>query len=226
MASSLQNNPITKNTVSQNQFVLRVASRRTIGTLTTASPLLRQAETHHRTRLSVISTKAGSPKKIYSHKNHINRQFSQTPDRVPFFEIQVNQFQSRELGIQTHYSTHNKANVLLAPSIDETENSFLEKLNRHLLPFIDDADLDVSRICTLLKMSKTNLFMKLKAATGLSISLYVRRLKLIKGKQMLLSTNLTISEIAYQTGFNDPKYFTRVFSAEFGVSPKEMRVRG
>ena len=68
--------------------------------------------------------------------------------------------------------------------------------------------------------------MKLKAATGLSISLYVRKLKLSKGIQMLLSTNLTISEIAYQTGFNDPKYFTRVFSAEFGVSPKEMRVKG
>lgn len=94
------------------------------------------------------------------------------------------------------------------------------------LPFFYDADLDVSRICTLLKMSKTNLFMKLKAATGLSISLYVRRLKLSKGKQLLLSTDLTISEIAYQTGYNDPKYFTRVFSAEFGASPKEMRVRG
>ena len=43
---------------------------------------------------------------------------------------------------------------------------------------------------------------------------------------MLLSTNLTISEIAYQTGFQWPQIFYQGFSAEFGVSPKEMRVRG
>lgn len=190
MLSSVQNNPLNQNAVSKYQHVLRVVSRRSIGTLSSSSPLQKQADQRHNSGLDVITSVSGKSHKYQRH----------------------------------NYLTN--ATINYSPSIHETSQVFLQKLNNLLLPFIDDADLDVSRICSLLKMSKTNLFMKLKAATGLSISLYVRRLKLIKGKQMLLSTNLTISEIAYQTGFNDPKYFTRVFSAEFGVSPKEMRVRG
>ena len=47
-----------------------------------------------------------------------------------------------------------------------------------------------------------------------------KKAQVIKGKTKCCFHHLTfISEIAYQTGFNDPKYFTRVFSAEFGVSP-------
>ncbi len=105
------------------------------------------------------------------------------------------------------------------------DSSFIMKFHNLLIPRIYESDLDVNSICGIMKMSKTNLFRKLKSATGLSISLYIRKLKLIKGKELLKTTDLNIAEIAYQSGFNDPKYFSRAFNEVFGLSPKELRTR-
>jgi len=46
---------------------------------------------------------------------------------------------------------------------------------------------------------------------------------LVKAKQLLKATTMNISEIAYDVGFSDPAYFSRVFKDEFGVSPGEVR---
>ena len=107
----------------------------------------------------------------------------------------------------------------------EIDNSFIMKFHNLLIPRIYESDLDVTSICGIMKMSKTNLFRKLKSATGLSISLYIRKLKLLKGKELLKTTDLNIAEIAYQAGFNDPKYFSRAFNEVFGLSPKEIITR-
>lgn len=107
----------------------------------------------------------------------------------------------------------------------KSNNEFLIKLYYTLEPLISDANLSVESICTLMCISKTKLFMKLKTLTGLSITHYMRNLRLTKAKKLLSQTEMTISEIAYTVGFNDPKYFTRVFGEEFGMSPKEVRLQ-
>lgn len=75
-----------------------------------------------------------------------------------------------------------------------------------------------------MRMSRSTLHLKLVALTGMSITRYVRALRLSKAKDLLASSELTISEIAYAVGFDDPKYFSRVFSEEFGVSPANFRL--
>ncbi len=62
--------------------------------------------------------------------------------------------------------------------------------------------------------------------TRLSSSNFIRSIRLEEGRMLLFSTRQTISEIAYSVGFNDPNYFTRTFTKEFGVSPKRMREGG
>jgi transcriptional regulator GlxA family with amidase domain len=52
---------------------------------------------------------------------------------------------------------------------------------------------------------------------------YIRLIRLQKARDMLLSSALGIAEIAYETGFNDPKFFSRVFSEEFGMPPSVFR---
>jgi transcriptional regulator GlxA family with amidase domain len=47
--------------------------------------------------------------------------------------------------------------------------------------------------------------------------------RLKKARELLETSNLSISESAYQVGFNDPAWFSRVFKEEFGVSPTEAR---
>ena len=57
--------------------------------------------------------------------------------------------------------------------------------------------------------------------TGKSASLFIRSIRLAKAKELLLAKGKNISEVAYEVGFSDPKYFSRVFSEEFGVSPQQ-----
>lgn len=106
-----------------------------------------------------------------------------------------------------------------------SKNEFLFQLYQTLEPLTSDANLSVERICAIMCISKTKLFTKLKNLTGLSITHFMRKIRLNNAKKLLSQTNMTISEIAYSVGFNDPKYFTRVFGEEFGMSPKEVRLQ-
>jgi AraC-like DNA-binding protein len=63
----------------------------------------------------------------------------------------------------------------------------------------------------------------LKALTGRSVSIYIRTIRLHRAKEMLQSTDLNISEIAYEVGFKDPSYFTRQYREEFGITPSQTR---
>ena len=86
-------------------------------------------------------------------------------------------------------------------------------------PHLGDADLSVEKICRAVGMGKSNLYAKLSALTGLSFNIYVRKLRLAKAKELLRSGQMNVSEVAYEVGFNDPKYFSRVFAEEFGSPP-------
>ena len=82
---------------------------------------------------------------------------------------------------------------------------------------------DVEQMCIDLGLSRTQLFKKVKAASQSTPTIYLRKMRLEQARHLLLSTSQTISEIAYSVGFKDPNYFSRVFTKEFGISPKRMR---
>jgi signal transduction histidine kinase/ligand-binding sensor domain-containing protein/DNA-binding response OmpR family regulator len=69
--------------------------------------------------------------------------------------------------------------------------------------------------------SKSTLYRKIKSLTGLAPSDFVRNIRLKHACLMLQSDTGNISDIAYAVGFNDPKYFSTCFKAEFGLTPRE-----
>ena len=71
--------------------------------------------------------------------------------------------------------------------------------------------------------SKSTLHRKLKSLTGLSPGEFIRNVRLKHAVQMLNNNVGNISEIAFAVGFNDPKYFSRCFKIEFGMTPKEFQ---
>ena len=71
-------------------------------------------------------------------------------------------------------------------------------------------------------MSESQLYKKLKATTGKSTALFIRSIRLEKARLLILTTKKSISEISYDTGFNDPSWFSRAFKLEFGYSPSEV----
>jgi AraC-like DNA-binding protein len=59
--------------------------------------------------------------------------------------------------------------------------------------------------------------------TGQSASNFIRSFRLHKARKLLLEPDFNISEVARETGFTDPNYFTRAFTEENGVTPSEFR---
>ena len=74
-----------------------------------------------------------------------------------------------------------------------------------------------------MSMSRSSLHRKMVALTGMSVTRYDRSLRLTQARQLLTTTPMSIAEIAYAVGFDDPKYFSRLFSEEFEHSPTEFR---
>lgn len=103
------------------------------------------------------------------------------------------------------------------------EDVFMSKVLAIVHDHLDDPGFSVEQLNRKMGMSNTQLFQKLKALTNLSANQLIRKIRLEKAKELLQNTELNVSEIAYQTGFSDPAYFTRIFTRELGVSPTEFK---
>jgi len=65
------------------------------------------------------------------------------------------------------------------------------------------------------------MYSKIKAITGKSTSIFIRSIRLQYAKELLATTDKTVSEVAYESGFNDPSWFSRAFKNEFDFSPSD-----
>lgn len=98
------------------------------------------------------------------------------------------------------------------------DNGFLENLTAIIEANLEE-DFGILEICEQLSISRTHLHRKVKASSGLSISLYIRQIRLEKAKDLLESTDLSVSQVAYSVGFNNAEYFSRKFSEAYGKPP-------
>lgn len=102
---------------------------------------------------------------------------------------------------------------------------FLGKVNQIIFSHIDCDDFKIECLCKKMHISRMQLHRKLKVLSGLSTSAYIRMVKLQRATELLQTTDLTISQIAYELGFKDPSYFTRIFVKEFRFPPSQLRKR-
>ena len=106
---------------------------------------------------------------------------------------------------------------------DGSGSAFLAQVNSLIEQNLCNPRLSILYLCKVLCMSRMQLHRKLKAETCISASHYIRFCRLKAAKQLLLSTELTIAEIAYDVGFSSPSYFTRSFVAAHRMTPSEYR---
>lgn len=109
------------------------------------------------------------------------------------------------------------------PLASSLENAFVIKVRKTIEGHLEDPQFDVEKLCRLLALSHSQVHRKLSALTGLSTTFFIRYVRLVKAKDLLLHSGFSIRAIALDCGFNDPAYFTRVFKQEFGVTPQAWR---
>src|SRR5690606_36735375 len=73
--------------------------------------------------------------------------------------------------------------------------------------------------------SRTRFCTKFKSCFGMTVSAYIQQARLARAKELLTHTSLSVTEIAYASGFNWPSFFNRTFKRETGMSPSQFRRR-
>ena len=108
-------------------------------------------------------------------------------------------------------------------SFGTSEQDFLRKLNELIAANIDKSLYTVEDLAKDLTISRVQLYRKVKAILGISVSDHINNIRLEKSKELLLNSNQNISEIAYSVGFSSPNYFSTSFKNKYGVTPKEFK---
>ncbi len=114
-----------------------------------------------------------------------------------------------------------------------TENPIDQKFLKEALTLIernlDNTEFGVNEFASTMCVSRSLLHKKLSALTDQSATDFINTIRLKKSRELMVSGTYNVSEVAYAVGYNDPKYFSRLFRKHFGISPtdylKEMRVK-
>lgn len=104
----------------------------------------------------------------------------------------------------------------------QIEDAFIEKINEVLNKNYTKDEFTVNEFCQQALLSRSQLHRKLKALTNLSTTEYLNNFRLEKAHMLLATKKVNVSEAAYATGFNDPRYFSKLFTERYGKNPSDI----
>jgi len=105
--------------------------------------------------------------------------------------------------------------------VSEEYSTFLKRGIEIVEEHLKDGDFNVKVFIRKMNMSRSTVYRKVKAISGLSITEFVRYIRLRKAAELMIQTDIQIKEVAYEVGINDPRYFREQFAKLFGVKPSE-----
>ena len=108
-------------------------------------------------------------------------------------------------------------------SMAGTQSHFVARIQELIEANMTDEYYGIDQLCRDAGASRSQIHNKLKKWTGLSTSHFVRSIKLQRAKSLLVQTDLNVTQVAFEVGFRDTSYFTRVFDECFGICPKNFR---
>ena len=125
--------------------------------------------------------------------------------------------------LQEHFASMTPADSHLRDKSLIIENEFIRKVRSHMEDNIANEEFDIQNLCHEIAMSRAQLYRKFKALTGKSVFEYLRILRLHRAKELLLTSDLNITQVCFDVGFNNLSHFSRIFNEEFGKKPSDFR---
>lgn len=123
--------------------------------------------------------------------------------------------------------TASQEETLITSSTNELtaiDQHFTKNFRKFIIENYADKNLSNEDIANALKISRSVLYAKVKSIYGTTPNDIIKNLRISQAHEMVKEKfNMNISEIAYAVGFNDPKYFSRLFKQTYGVTPNEFR---
>lgn len=101
------------------------------------------------------------------------------------------------------------------------DEDFLQKAISAIIEHLDMADLDSDMLAAQIGISRSALYPKIKAISGLTVHAFIRSVRLKQAAKMLIQGDENIGEVSFKTGFSSHAYFSKCFAKEFGKTPSE-----
>ncbi|HKM93029.1 MAG TPA: ATP-binding protein [Prolixibacteraceae bacterium] len=136
--------------------------------------------------------------------------------------IRVNKLIEKQLKLKKKFKFDNYTTSREEFETDKPEvHPLVEKAHNIVLKNLDNSDYNIDNFCNDLGLSRMQLYRKFKAITGLSANSFIRKVRIHKAAEMLLTGNYSVKEVTYDVGFIDLKYFRKCFFDEFGSNPSD-----
>lgn len=142
------------------------------------------------------------------------------PFKLKLLQTRVAKLIASRKALRSRYSQE----VILKPrdiAITNLDEQFLDRVQKVLDAKLTESSFSIQDFSEAVGMSRMQLHRKLKALTGLSASEFVRSQRLKLAASLLEQSDINVSQIGYQVGFNDPSYFTKCFKQAYGMSPSQ-----
>jgi AraC-like DNA-binding protein len=105
---------------------------------------------------------------------------------------------------------------------NQTDARFLQRVIGVIKKNLADFEFDVDELAHSVAISRRQLFRKLKAAINTTPNILIRSMRLKHAAQLLMESDLTVTETTFAVGFVDVKHFRKIFKEQFGILPSKL----
>jgi AraC-like DNA-binding protein len=171
--------------------------------------------------LSTLITRA------YWMRDRLNRELKQQKAKVEAQRDQLSEQKAQLMEQKEQLEAQRNQLVTLSQKLEEAEKDseerqFVNHFRELLEERLGDSTLSVEALGEELGVSRVQLYRRIKNATQCTPVELLKMARLKRASELLSTTSLTVSEVAYRTGFTSPSYFAKCYKAEFGMSPTEV----
>ena len=106
-------------------------------------------------------------------------------------------------------------------TVTNADEEFLQRAMAIVEENMSNTEFSVEQLVKEMRVSRSKLYLKLKALTGQSSSEFVRTVRLKRAVQLLENSGYSVKEVMFMTGFNTASYFSKCFRQQFGIVPSE-----
>ena len=132
----------------------------------------------------------------------------------------TSQADSSQAGTSAQNATLDEAKVVETEyKMTESDKKFIDTIDIYIRDNMGDPDTTVESMSAYLCISRVQLYKRMVSLTGTTPSEYLRAKRIHRAEELLREGELTVSEIAYKVGFNNPRYFSKYFQDEYGMTP-------
>ena len=105
--------------------------------------------------------------------------------------------------------------------IEDIDEKFIQRVLKIVEQHMADSQFNAEVLSKEIGMSRMQLYRKIRGLTNLTVHEFIRTIRLKRATELLKEKRMTITEVAYEVGFNDLTYFARCFRKQYQKSPSE-----